>query len=61
MIKARLESVTFGKVVTKYYPLPGWIFKYEGVRLAEEVIEYLLDVSGYRFHTNEKFDFHTKY
>lgn len=52
MIKARLESITFGKVVTKYYPLPEWIFKYEGIRLADEVIEYLLDVSGYRFHTD---------
>lgn len=60
MIKARLESITFGKVVTKYYPLPEWIFKYEGIRLAEEVIEYLLDVSGYRFHTDEKFMYHIK-
>lgn len=58
MVKARLESITFGHVVTEYIELPDCLFKEQD--LVDSCINYLLQVSKYRKHINEVFDIHTK-
>ena len=64
MIKGRLESITFGGIVTKWIIIPESFWnENEGksdLDLYDSALAYVLQQSGYRQHLNEKFDLHLK-
>lgn len=62
MVKGRLESITFGGIVTKWIIIPNELLdaKVSDLDLYESALNYVLEKSGYRQHLNEKFDLHLK-
>lgn len=57
MIKCRLESVTFGRIVSKYVSIPESMFAaYDNdSELYKAVKSFVLSESGYMPHVNETF------
>lgn len=62
MIKGRLESITFGGIVTKWIIIPNELLdaKMSDLDLYESALNYVLEKSGYDAHLNEKFYLHLK-
>ena len=59
-IKARLESVTFN-AKTKYVNIPVHFFDtYDDNTILAAVTSYILHVTGYKKHLNEKFNIDIK-
>lgn len=57
MIKCRLESITFGRIVSKYVSIPESMFAAydDDDELYSAVKSFVLSESGYMPHVNETF------
>ena len=61
VIKGRLESVTFGGIVTRWITIPDeLVVESDDSELYNNVVGYVLGESGYEPYINEEFELHLK-